>query len=178
MAIDKSDGVIVFTGNGKGKTTSAVGLAIKSIMKGLSVCYIRFMKPPEYDGEMRVLSKLISNPQNLKSFGTKGFIAKGKARPHDFVWAKQGLSYAFERMISAEIDTLVLDELHNALYFNLLSWQEVEKFLRQKPSSVALITTGRNAPEELVQIADWVVEFAEVKHPYVTGIGSRKGIEH
>lgn len=166
----------VYTGNSKGKSTAAFGLAVRAAGHGLKVHIVQFMKTGEY-GENRTLARLAPDIQ-IRAFGRQGFIHKGGARPEDYTLAREALEHAREVMLAGEVDVLILDELNNALYFELLSWDEVQAFLQQKPPQVEVVITGRNAPSELVQLADLVTEMVEIKHPYQQGVRSRAGIEY
>lgn len=166
----------VYTGNSKGKSTAAFGLAVRAIGQGLKVHIVQFMKTGEY-GENRTFARLAPDIQ-VRAFGRKGFIHKGGAKPEDYALAREALDYAREVMLAGDTDVLILDELNNALYFELLSLDEVQEFLRQKPKQVEIVITGRNAPPEIVAGADLVTEMVEIKHPYQQGIRSRAGIEY
>lgn len=166
----------VYTGNGKGKSTAAFGLAIRAAGHGLRVIIIQFMKTGEY-GENKTFHRL-SPDITVKSFGRKGFIHRGGATPEDYDLAAKALSYANEVLHSGEVDLLILDEINNALYYQLISLDDVMSLINNKPLDVEMVFTGRNAPEWLLEKADLVTEMREIKHPYHKGIGVRKGIEY
>lgn len=166
----------VYTGNAKGKSTAAFGLAVRAAGHGLKVHIVQFMKTGDY-GENKALARLAPEIE-VRAFGRKGFVHRGGAGPQDYELARQALDYAREIMLSGRADILILDEINNALYFGLLPLHVVLEFLQAKPPQVELVLTGRNAPPEIIELADLVTEMVEVKHPYQQGIGSRAGIEY
>lgn len=166
----------VYTGNGKGKSTAAFGLAIRAAGHGLRVIIIQFMKTGDY-GENNSFKRL-SPEITVKSFGRKGFIHRGGATPEDYDLAAEAMSYANEVLRLGEVDLMILDEINNALYYQLITLDEVISLINNKPMDVELVLTGRNAPVELLERADLVTEMREIKHPYQAGIGVRKGIEY
>ncbi|TDA64006.1 MAG: cob(I)yrinic acid a,c-diamide adenosyltransferase [Clostridia bacterium] len=166
----------VYTGNAKGKSTAAFGLAVRAAGHGLKVHIVQFMKTGDY-GENKTLARLAPEIE-VRAFGRKGFIHRGGARAEDYELAVQALDYAREIMLSGRADVLILDEINNALYFGLLPLEAVLEFLAAKPPQIELVLTGRNAPREITERADLVTEMLEVKHPYQQGIGSRAGIEY
>jgi len=168
--------VEVYTGNAKGKSTAAFGLALRAAGHGFKVRIIQFMKQGTY-GENEAFKRLAPEVE-IYSFGRKGFIHRGGARPQDFDLAREALDCARRFLLDSETDVLILDELNNALYFGLLEWEEIKEFIAQKPEQMELVITGRNAPPEMVAMADLVTEMLEIKHPYSEGVKSRKGIEY
>lgn len=165
----------VYTGDGKGKSTAAFGLAVRAMGHGFKSYIIQFMKAGTY-GENTMFARL--SPQiQCRAFGREGYVYKGKATPEDQSRAKEGLDFARELMLGGEIDILILDELNVALYFELLSLADVLELINQKPDHVELILTGRCAPPEIVEKANLVTEMRMIKHPYEEGVLSRKGIE-
>ena len=167
--------VQVYTGDGKGKTTAALGLALRAAGHGLKVVIVQFMKMPRY-GEHRALQYLL--PQiTVKAFGRPGFIHRSGVQPEDLDQAHNALSFAREIMLKGEVDILILDEINNALYFGLLKEEEVLNFLKERPPQVEVVLTGRNAPSSIIAVADLVTEMRSIKHPYEKGIAARQGIE-
>ena len=164
----------VYTGDGKGKTTAALGLALRAAGSGMKVLIIQFMKKWDY-GELHSL-KLISHI-TLETFGTKEFIYKGKAKKIDYEEAEKAFSFGVEGVQSGNYDLVIFDELNMALYYELLDLKEVIKKIKEKPENVEVVITGRKAPQEIIEIADLVTEMREVKHPYQKGVEARKGIE-
>ncbi|MGI6684845.1 MAG: cob(I)yrinic acid a,c-diamide adenosyltransferase [Bacillota bacterium] len=173
-----SQGLIqVYTGNAKGKSTAAFGLAVRAAGHGFKVVIIQFMKTGSYYGEISGLKRLAPEIE-LFSYGKKGFISRKGVTKEDISLAHQALTHAEKVISSPDTDILILDEINNALYFGLISVDEVLDFLDQKPPHVEVILTGRNAPQELIERAHLVTEMKEIKHPYQQGISSRKGIEY
>ena len=167
--------VQVYTGNGKGKTTAALGQAVRAAGRDKKALIVQFMKKWDY-GELHSL-KLI--PQiTLKTYGTKDFVYKGKAKEVDFEEAKKAFTEGVEGALSGKYDIVIFDELNVALDFGLLEIQEVIGFLKNKPKAVEIIITGRNAPVEIIESADLVTEMKEVKHPFQQGVSARIGIEY
>jgi len=168
--------VQIYTGNGKGKTTAAIGQAVRAAGFGLTTYIVQFMKEFPYNelNSLKHLSKWIT----IEQFGGDDFVYK-KELPgkEDLKKAQKGLSAAKEKMLSGEYDLIILDEVIVAIYYKLFKTKELIDFIKQKPENVELILTGRYCPEELIGIADLVTEMNEVKHYYQKGITSRKGIE-
>lgn len=167
--------VELYTGNGKGKTTAALGLALRAAGHGLKVRMIQFLKQPNY-GEHQSLAKLAPEVQ-IVAFGRPGFIRPGLAQEEDIRLAREAMKAAY-RALSAGVDILILDEINVALYLGLLPVEEVLSLLRYRPPHVEIVLTGRNAPPELVASADLVTEMREIKHPYHQGVSARRGIEY
>ncbi len=166
----------VYTGNAKGKSTAAFGLAIRGVGHGLRVSIVQFMKTGSY-GENETFARYL--PQiKIRSFGRKGFIKSGGATPEDYILAAEAMKVAKEDMLSGEWDILILDEINNALFFGLVTLEEVMNLLTLKPQRVEVVLTGRNAPKEIKDCAHLVTEMVEVKHPYQQNIPARKGIEY
>lgn len=160
----------IYTGNGKGKTTSALGLSLRAIGHGKKVCFIQFMKGYEY-GETLVKVKNLK----IKQFGRKNFVDKKNKK--DIELAKEGLEFAKKVIKSKKYDLVVLDEINVAVNFNLIPLEDVINLIKNKPKETEIILTGRYAKKELIELADYVSEIKEVKHPYQRGIKARKGIE-
>ncbi|MBC7262943.1 MAG: cob(I)yrinic acid a,c-diamide adenosyltransferase [Chloroflexi bacterium] len=168
--------VQVYTGDGKGKTTAALGLAVRAVGQGLRVYIVQFMKGwPDY-GELNAL-KLLPNV-TLVQFGRAEFVSREHPDPKDVQEARAALAHASEVVLAGQYDIVILDEVNVALDFGLIPLSEVLALLDAKPTHVELILTGRNAPPELVDRADLVTEMRSVKHPYDRGIVGRKGIEY
>jgi cob(I)alamin adenosyltransferase len=165
----------VYTGDGKGKTTAALGLSLRAAGRNMKVLIVQFMKKWDY-GELHSV-KLIPNI-TLETFGTKEFIYKGKAKKIDYEEAEKAFSFGIEGMQSGDYDIVIFDELNMALYYELLDLKEVVENLKGKPDNVEVVITGRKVPEEIIEIADLVTEMKEIKHPYQKGIKARMGIEY
>lgn len=166
----------VYTGNGKGKTTAAIGQAIRAAGFGLKSFIIQFMKEFPYN-EIKALQKLEEWIEILQC-GKDDFVIK-KELPslEEIEKVKKGLNITKEKMISGKYDLIILDEVCVAIYFNLLTINEILEFVKSKPDNVELILTGRYCPKELIDVADLVTEMKEIKHYYQKGVISRKGIE-
>lgn len=168
--------VMVITGNGKGKTTSALGQALRAIGHGYRVCMIQFMKGRAY-GEVVAAEKYLPNFK-IYQYGLDSFVMRNNPAPIDIELARQGLEMARRVIRSKEFDMVILDEINVAMDFNLISQDEVLELVRSKPPELDLVLTGRYASEELKKIADMVSEVVEVKHHYASGIKGRAGIEY
>jgi len=168
--------VQVFTGNGKGKTTAALGTVIRSLGHGLRVCIIFFMKTDHDYGEYNTLSRL--DNVDISSYGTRKLIDPANIRPEEKEQAEKGLEAARRAILSGDYDLVVLDEVNVAASFGLIEADEVIKLIEDKPPDVELILTGRGADDRIVGMADLVTEMVEVKHPFNMGIKARKGIEY
>lgn len=166
----------IYTGNGKGKTTAAIGQAVRAAGFGLKTYIAQFMKEYPYS-ELRSLNHL-KNWITIEQFCGDEFVYK-KELPGDeeLAKAKIGLQTAKAKMLSGEYDLIILDEAIVAIYFKLIQIDELVELVKQKPENIELIITGRYCPEELIKLADLVTEMKEVKHYYQKGIMSRKGID-
>jgi len=166
----------VYTGNGKGKTTAALGLALRAAGHGLRVLMIQFMKGNIQYGELEA-SKRLSPYLTIKQMGRETFVSRTNPDPVDVELAKKGLSLAREAIQSQSYDIVILDEINVAVDYGLIPLSEVLDLMDSKPASVELILTGRYAKPEILEKADLVTEMVERKHYYQKGIQSREGIE-
>ena len=173
---NSSGQVYLFTGNGKGKTTAALGTIVRALGHGLKVKLIFFMKGDYPYGERKILSQLPN--VDLVSFGSPGFINPADIKPEEIEQAKLALSAAREAVLSGEYDLVVLDEVNVAVAFTLIELEEVLRLIEDKPPKVEIILTGRWADARLIERADLVTEMTEVKHPFKRGVPARKGIEY
>jgi cob(I)alamin adenosyltransferase len=164
----------IYTGNGKGKTTAAIGLGMRAVGHGLSVYMIQFMKGRRY-GEINTIEKTPNF--TVKQFGRDDFVSKKNPEQIDIDYAQQGINHARKIIVDGKYDVVILDEIIVAIDFNLISLEKVLDILTLKPDHVELILTGRYAPADLVKHADLVSELCEIKHPYTEGVLSRKGID-
>lgn len=167
--------VLVITGNGKGKTTSALGQALRAIGHGYRVCMLQFMKGKSY-GEVLAAEKYLPNFK-IFQYGLDSFVMRNNPAPIDVELARQGLEMARRLIRSKEYDMVILDEINVAVDFKLIPLEEVLEMVRTKPPELDLVMTGRYAPQELRDLADTVSEVMEIKHHYAAGIKSREGIE-
>ena len=169
----------IYTGNGKGKTTAAIGLGVRAYGRGFKVLLVQFLKSAD-TGEIHTLKKL--EPGFLIHRGTE--IRKFTWNMNDdeklrAVEIQQGIfKYAVEAATSGAWDMVILDEILGALNTGMLDLKEVVQFVKGKPENIELILTGRNAPAELTELADYVSEINAVKHPMEKGIPARRGIEN
>jgi len=188
--------VQVYTGNGKGKTTAAIGLAIRALGAGLKVCFLQFMKSKAYS-EHNILPS-ISPDLTMLTFGKPYFIAlEGDLSPDqlaelgddvvlfapgnppaDYIeLVRQGVITAQKAITGGIYDLVVLDEIVVAQHFGLVGWEELLALIVGKPDNVELVLTGRYASSELVEKADLVTEMVEVKHYYNKGVSARPGFD-
>jgi cob(I)alamin adenosyltransferase len=168
--------VQVYTGNGKGKTTAAFGLALRAIGRGLKVYIIQFIKGGFDYGELYVVDKLPN--LKLKAFGRGKFVTEKPAEKEDVKLAEEAWALAEEVVMSGEYDIVILDEINVALNLKLIKIEKVLELIKNKPKHVELVLTGRYAPDEIIEVADLVTEMKEVKHPFNKGYQARKGIEY
>lgn len=166
----------VYTGNGKGKTTAAFGLALRAIGRGLKVYVIQFIKGGFDYGELYIADKLPN--LKLKAFGRGKFVTEKPAEKEDVKLAEEALALAEKVVKSGEYDIVILDEVNVALDLKLIKTEKVVELVKSKPRHVELVLTGRYAPKEIVEIADLVTEMKEIKHPFNKGQQARKGIEY
>jgi cob(I)alamin adenosyltransferase len=164
----------VYTGNGKGKTTAALGLAMRAAGHGLRVYMIQFMKGKINYGELETAT-LIPN-FTIKQFGRPNFVSKENPDPEDIKLAQEGFNHAREILFSGNYDMVILDEINVAMDYHLIAVKDVLDLLAERPSTVELILTGRKCPREIVKIADYVTEMLEIKHPYNEGTMARQGV--
>ncbi len=166
----------VYTGNGKGKTTAAFGLALRAAGAGMKIFIVQLMKDYPYS-ELESLQRL--QPEiELEHFGNDAFVfRKEPPGKEDLHAARQALVRGRQAMLSGQYDLVVFDEICVAIYFGLLSVQDVLKLMDEKPVIVELILTGRYCPAEIITRADLVSEMREVKHYYQQGVMARKGFE-
>lgn len=165
--------VHIYTGNGKGKTTAAFGLALRAAMSGKKVFIGQFVKDMKYN-ETKI-SEFVSNIQ-IKQLGCGCFIDRSPSE-EDAKEAAAGLEECAQAMKSGNWDVVILDELTIALYFKLIDTNSVIKALSEKAEGTEVVITGRYAPDELTDAADLVTEMKEIKHYYTQGVLSRDGID-
>ena len=166
----------VYTGDGKGKTTAALGLALRAAGHGLRVYIVQFMKGWPHYGELVALQ--FQPNITLVQFGRPDFVDKQNPDPQDVELAQQALRHSLDVLLDGGYDVIILDEINVALDYALVSLEQVLSLIESKPPHVELLLTGRNARPEVLARADLVTEMRELKHPYATGLGARKGIEY
>ena len=164
----------IYTGNGKGKTTAAIGQGIRAIGNGLTVYMIQFMKGRRYS-ELDILDKIPGF--TVKQFGRDEFVNKKNPEQIDIDLAQRGLTHAHVIITQGRHDVVILDEINVALDFQLIPLTDVLALLDKKPPHMDLILTGRYAPQEIIKKADLASEILEIKHPYQKGEACRKGID-
>ncbi|HDT14278.1 MAG TPA: cob(I)yrinic acid a,c-diamide adenosyltransferase [Candidatus Aminicenantes bacterium] len=168
--------VQVYTGNGKGKTTAALGLALRAAGHGMRTYFGQFLKG-QRSGELAAVEKL-SPLVRIERFGQEGFlhITEGPD-DEDIRRAREGLRKCREAMLSGRYDIVVLDEINTAVLLKVLAVDEVLGLIDDKPEAVELVLTGRGAPQALIDRADLVTEMKDVKHYFDRGVKAREGIE-
>lgn len=167
--------LIVNTGNGKGKTTAALGMAVRAAGHGLKVCFIQFIKGNWKYGELEAVKKF-SDTIELHVMG-RGFTWQSEDLEKDKAAAREAWKFAQKALASGDYHLVVLDEFTYLLAYNILELQPVLDTLTNRPKGLHVVITGRKAPEELITIADLATEMREIKHPYKDGIKAQKGIE-
>ena len=173
-----SQGMIqVYTGDGKGKTTAALGLACRAVVHGYKVLIIQFIKGNIEYGELETARRLAPH-LTIRPMGRGCRISRNNPDPEDVKLCHEAMLYAQRAITSGEYDIVVLDEINVAMDLGLLKKEEVLRLLDERPSHVELILTGRHAAKEIIERADLVTEMKEIKHYYRKGIESRTGIEN
>ncbi len=167
--------VQIYTGNGKGKTTAAFGLAMRAAGRGLGVLIVQFLKPSDGYGEQVACNRM--GNITLVSMGLDHFVSK-KPSDADIEAAHKALRRSEELICSGRYDVAVLDESINAVRLGLITSQELIESLERRPDHVEIVLTGRGMTPNLEEYADLVTEMRLVKHPFDKGIGARKGIEY
>ncbi|MEN6462056.1 MAG: cob(I)yrinic acid a,c-diamide adenosyltransferase [Syntrophomonas sp.] len=168
--------IMVITGNGKGKSTSAFGQALRATGQGYRVCIIQFMKGRAY-GEILALQKYLPDIK-IFQYGLDSFVMRDNPAPVDVELAQEGFNKAKEIIQSGDFNMVILDEINVAVDFKLIPEEEVLELVKTKPTELDLILTGRYASEKLKEMADMVSEVTEIKHHYNAGIKNRAGIEY
>ena len=168
--------VIINTGGGKGKTTAALGLALRAAGHGQKVLILQFIKGAWKTGEAKIKPEI-----EMEQLG-KGFIkftdGKLQITEKDRENAEESLRYAKEKINSGKYDMVILDEINNILAYGLIDEGEVIDLINKRPKGLSLVLTGRGAPDELIEVADTVSEIRKIKHAYSKGIKAKKGIEY
>ncbi len=171
--------VIVYTGKGKGKTTAALGMALRAVGHDRRICMIQFIKGSWHYGEM-TSSKLLEPQFELVAVG-KGFVGilddKSSREEHVKI-AREAIQISREKIQSKKYDIIILDEINYAVNLGLVEVNDVLDLIKIKPSTLHLVLTGNYARDEIINVADLVTEMKEVKHPFQVGIKAKKGIDY
>lgn len=180
--------ISVYYGNGKGKTSSAIGVAVRAAGHGLRVLFLQFMKGDERYGEQLFFDEYNPDePENnvgepgrilVRKFGPAWFLDMNSISEDEKKPSREGLAYAREAMLSNEFDVVIMDEINVVVGWKVLPVEDMVQLVKAKPEKVELVLTGRYAPKELKELADYVTEFKEEKHPYQKGILAREGIDY
>lgn len=165
--------VIVNTGNGKGKSTAALGLAMRALGNGMKVVMVQFIKGAWKVGEYESARKL---GFEIRPMG-EGFTWVTKDRERDMKVAREAWDFAKERILAGADDMVILDEINYAIDYGYVNLSEVLEALETRPKEVHVVLTGRKAKPELIERADLATEMVELKHPYKKGIKAQRGIE-
>jgi len=170
--------LVVYTGNGKGKTTAALGMCVRAIGYGWKICIVQFVKGSWKCGELKGIKRLDPNVElNVVGEGFVGIIDDKKEFSEHRQAARQGLELAREKIASKQYQLVILDELNVALKLGLVERQDVESLLEARSEKQHLVITGRDAADWLIERADLVTEMTEIKHPFQQGILALKGID-
>lgn len=176
--MEKNGLVIVYTGKGKGKTTAALGMALRAVGYSYKICMIQFIKGSWHYGEM-TSSKRLEPEFEITAVG-RGFVGimddKTPVEEHKRI-ANEALHIAQEKIFSKKYDIVILDEVNYAVNLGLVKLDDVLELIRKKPKNVNLVLTGNYAKDKLIELADLVTEMRDVKHPFKSGIRARKGID-
>ena len=171
--------IIVYTGPGKGKTTAALGAALRAVGQGLRVLMVQFIKGSWHYGELDAAAMLGQERFTILPMG-RGFVKVGEEKPdpEDVRRVEEAWQFASQKLASREYDLVILDEINYAISYRMLDPEKVAQALRAKPDMVHVILTGRNAHPSITELADLVTEMREVKHPYQKGILAQRGIDY
>lgn len=169
--------VILNTGNGKGKTTAALGTAFRAMGHGWRVCMVQFIKGKWKPGEVRMAQKVPAGQFEIIPMG-EGFTWESENLNKDKATAQRAWEIAKTKLLSGEYQLMILDEITYTISYNFLELEDILETIRNRPSNVNVILTGRRAHPALVELADLVSEVQEVKHPYRQGILAQVGIEY
>ncbi len=176
--MDKDGLIIVYTGKGKGKTTAALGIALRATGYAKKTCMIQFIKGSWHYGEM-YSSKRLEPEFEMVAIG-KGFVGiiddKSTKEEHERI-AKEAVKISAEKIQSGKYDIVILDEINYAVNLDLIKVEDVLNLIKSKPRELDLILTGNYAKDEIIELADLVTEMREIKHPFQLGIKAKKGID-
>jgi len=170
--------VIVYTGDGKGKTSAALGLALRAVGYDHKVCMLQFIKGSWHYGEMDSSKKLEPNLELIAvGKGFVGILDDNSPREEHEKYAEEALKICREKIFSKKFNVVILDEINYAINLGLISIDDVVKLINEKPDDLDLVLTGNHAKDEIIELADLVTEMKEIKHPFKSGIKAKKGID-
>ena len=170
--------IIVYTGNGKGKTTAALGMALRASGYEYKVCMLQFIKGSWHYGEIDSSKKLEPNFELIPvGKGFVGILDDNSPREEHEKYAAEAVKICRNKIFSGKYDIVILDEVNYAINLDLIDVQDIIKIIKEKPFELDLVLTGRNVREEIVELADLVTEMKEIKHPFKSGIKAKKGID-
>lgn len=170
--------LVVYTGNGKGKTTAALGMCVRAVGYNWNIAVVQFVKGSWKYGELKGIKKLAPNVElTVIGEGFVGILDDTKEFSEHQEAARKGLELATDKLTSGDYQLVILDELNVALDLKLVDRPQVDKLLSARPDHLDLVITGRGAPDWLIERADLVTEMTEIKHPYQKGIKAKKGID-
>ncbi len=176
--MEKDGLTIVYTGKGKGKTTAALGIALRATGYSKKICMIQFIKGSWHYGEM-YSSKRLEPEFEMVAIG-KGFVGiiddKSPKEEHERI-ANEAMKISTEKIQSGKYDIIILDEINYAINLGLVKIEDVLNLIKSKPQELDLILTGNYAKDEIIELADLVTEMREIKHPFQRGIKAKKGID-
>jgi len=176
MTLHEKGTVQIYTGDGKGKTTAALGLILRTVGHNGKAALVQFMKGWDYYGETIALERL-PEVTHIRT-GRADFVNRDDPDPIDMEEAARGLKAAVEVTLSGDFDLVVLDEINVAMDYALISTRDVLALIDRKPEHVEIVLTGRNAPSQLMERADLITEMVEHRHHYRKGVSARKGVEY
>jgi len=166
----------VYTGDGKGKTTASLGLALRAVGRGLKVCMVQFIKGSVPYGE-HFASEKLAPLLTIHQTGRDNWIFRDKLDPNDIRIAQETLGLSHHVLTSGKYDLIILDEINGAAWFRLITVKDILQLMAAKPPHVELVLTGRNADTRVIEAADLVTEMREIKHYFSDGVQARVGIE-
>ena len=170
--------IIVYTGKGKGKTTAALGIALRAVGHGKKICMIQFIKGSWHYGEMHSSKKLEPEFEIIAiGRGFVGIIDDTTPKEEHKNIAKEAIKISIEKIQSGKYDIVILDEINYAINLDLVKVEDVLNLIKSKPPGLDLVLTGNYAKDEIIELADLVTEMKEIKHPFQRGIKAKKGID-
>lgn len=170
--------VIVYTGGGKGKTTAALGMALRAVGHGFKVAMIQFIKGSWFYGELNSSAKLEPNFELVAAGkGFVGIIDDNKPLEDHVNAAQEALRISREKIASGKYDIIILDEINYAVNLKLITVDDVLELIKIKPKNMTLVLTGNYAKEKVIEAADLVTEMKEIKHPYREGKKAKRGVD-